>query len=78
MALISVNLFLLFEILSEIPVMVTDQFKSPDYLQAETPNLRQSHSLVNSIKPGALVSPLLIQIGDKKVRQTVTELIYTS
>lgn len=34
------------------------QVRHQDYLQAESPYPRQSHSLVNSTKPGALVSPL--------------------
>ena len=37
-----------------------------NYLQAESPTPRQSHSLVNSMKPGALVSPPPVQTGNRK------------
>lgn len=47
--------------------IIIEQINSPTaYLQAESPYPRQSHSLVNSTKPGAWESPLPARTGNRK------------
>lgn len=45
----------------------TTYFRFHTHLQAKRPYPRQVHALVNSVKPGALASPLPAQTGNKKV-----------
>lgn len=51
-------------------------FRFHNHLQTESPDPRQSHSLVNSVKPGALVSPLPVPAENTNIRKPIVGIIF--